>query len=239
MKRKSLSSLMILTLGLSLWIAQTAPAQSSPQEISRPGAPLGPDPFQIFFDEFGTGFYQVFNPITGQYGPIVNDPGTVVGGFLRFSLPEAVALGDVGIAGPQEGEICSETNFAPCSDGLRFILDNGLYYVQLFSEPPFGETPVPAADTGPPPDFSPTDFVGEIGTPDVFESFLYAAGPTPHTPPNSNFYNGVSDGRLGVPEPATIVLLGTALLSLGAAFRRGCSRTKRDIRKKGDKGVFQ
>jgi hypothetical protein len=172
----------------------------------------------MFFDEFGTGFYQVSDPATGQYGPIVNDPGTVVGGFLQFLLPEAVGLGDVGIAGPREGETCNATNFGTCSDGLRFIFDNGNYYLQYFSDLPFGETPLPLADTGFPADFEPTVFVDEIGTPDVFESFVYVAGATPHTPANSNFYNGVSDGR--IPEPATLVLLGTALVGLVAARRR-------------------
>jgi hypothetical protein len=186
----------------------------------RPGAPLGLDPFQMFFDEFGTGFYQAFNPITGQYGPIVNNPGTVVDGFLRFFIPEAVSLGDVGIAGPQEVEDCNEANFTSCSDGLRFIVENGIFYMQYFSDLPFGETPVPLADTGFPSDFAPSVFVNEIGTLDVFESFLYAAGPTPHAPTNSNFFDGVSDGRLGVPEPASMVLLGTALLVLGATLRR-------------------
>jgi hypothetical protein len=184
-----------------------------------PGEVFGPDPFQIFFDEFGTGFYQVFNPTTGQYGPIVNDPGTVVRGFLRYRLPEAVGLGDVAITGPAESETCASA--ADCSDGLRFILEGGVYYMQYFSDLPFGETPTPLADTGFPADF---DFLtsaraAETGTPDVFESFLYAAGPTPHTQANSNFYNGVSDGRLGVPEPASITLLGAALLGIGAALR--------------------
>jgi hypothetical protein len=131
----------------------------------RLGTALGPDPFQIFFDEFGTGFYQVFNPATGQYGPIVNDPGTVVGGFLRYRLPEAVGLGDVAITGPggTEPEPC--TSAANCSDGLRFIVEGGVYYMQYFSEPPFGETPVPLADTGFPADFAPTAFINETGTP--------------------------------------------------------------------------
>ena len=74
MKTRWISASAIL-LGLTMGFAE---ANASPGDV------LGPDPFQIFFDEFGTGFYQVFNPVTGQYGPIVNDPGAVVGGFLRF-----------------------------------------------------------------------------------------------------------------------------------------------------------
>lgn len=200
-----------ILLGLAMGFAE---ADASP------GNALGPDPFQIFFDEFGTGFYQVFNPTTGQYGPIVNDPGTVVGGFLRYRLPEVVGLGDVAITGAAEDETC--TSAANCSDGLRFIVEGGVYYMQYFSDPAFGETPSPLADTDFPADFnfSTSARVAETGTPDVFESVLYVAGPTPHTPANSNFYNGVSDGRLGIPEPATIALLGTALFGLGAALRR-------------------
>ena len=97
--------------------------------------------------------------------------------------------------------------------------------MQYFSELPFGETPVPLADTEIPENFAPTAFVNEVGTPDVFESFLYVAGPAPQTPANSNFYNGVSDGRLNVPEPTTIAVLATALLLLAALSR--CDKTRR------------
>jgi hypothetical protein len=218
--RWTLSCLIWLPLGLSVTDAQEAPIQAAPPVSSMPGAPLGPDPFRITFDEFGTGFYQVFNSTTGQYGPIVSDPGAVVGGFLRFLLPEAVGLGDVGIAGPREGETCSATNFGSCSDGVRVIFDNGSYYTQYSSDLPLGEVEaaIPLADTGFPADFAPTAFINETGTPDVLETFLYVAGPMPQTPANSNFYNGVSDGR--IPEPATIALLCAALFGLGAARRR-------------------
>jgi hypothetical protein len=196
-----LSSAMILAFGMSF--AQATPGQATP------GQAVGPDPFQIFFDEFGTGFYQVFNSTTGQYGPIVNDPGTVVGGFLRYRLPEAVGLGDVAIAAPDRSEPC--TTIANCNDGLRFIVDSGVYFMQYWSDPAEA-----LADTGPPPNFSVAHIgANETGPEDVFESFRYAAGPGPFA--TTNFYNGVSDGR--IPEPASLAILAVSLLGMGA-YRR-------------------
>ena len=128
----ALSTLIFATLCLSLNNGSAIAGPSATGQSQSPGAPLGPDPFQISFDEFGTGFYRVFNPATGQYGPMVNDPGTLVDGFLRFLVPEAVGLGDVGIAGPQEGEACSATSVGLCSDGLRFIFEGAAITCNTF-----------------------------------------------------------------------------------------------------------
>jgi hypothetical protein len=192
------------------------PVEGDPQEDRMPGTPIGSDPFQIFFDEFGTGFYQVFDSIAGQYGPIVNDPGMVVSGSLRYRLPEAVVAGDVAIRGPQSSEACTQMTVPSCSDGLRFVQDGSSFFIQFFSDRSSGDPADSLADTGLPSNFAPAAFVDETGMPEIFESFRYAAGPGPNA--FTNFFNGVSDGRLGIPEPATMVLFGTALLSLGGAL---------------------
>lgn len=195
-----------IILGLSM---------GSTQVHATPGQPLGrasPAPFRLSFDEYGDGFIQMIRP-NGSLGPAFSNPGFVSGGFLTYHLPDLVGGGDVAIAGP--GEPC--TSAADCSDGLRFY--NG-DFMQYFSQPEVG--PPVLADTGFPADFN-FSRIGatETGMPGVLETFTFGGG---H--PGANEYFGVSDGRLPVPEPATLVLLSTALLGLGAALRqrRGSGR---------------
>jgi hypothetical protein len=71
----------------------------------------------------------------------------------------------------------------------------------------------------PPFGFNPTVTVAEAGTVGLFETFLYVQGPGPAA--TTDFYVGVSDGR--IPEPPTMAMLGAALLGLGATvlWRRG------------------
>src|SRR6478672_8509801 len=77
------------------------------------GAPAGPDPFRLTFDENGNGTLQTFNPNTGAYNAPVNNPGFLMGGFLTYRLPEFVGSGDVGVLEPA----------GALSDGLRFLND--------------------------------------------------------------------------------------------------------------------
>jgi hypothetical protein len=48
--------------------------------------------FILTFDEAGNGSY------TQNAGPVVNDPGFILDGFLTYGLPEIVGPGDVGMA---------------------------------------------------------------------------------------------------------------------------------------------
>src|SRR4051794_10929093 len=94
---------LVLLLGLSGSLAHAGfdPGQRT---MGVTGAPGG-DPFRFTFDEQGNGFVQTFNPVTGQYGPAVNNPGFIdpATGFLTFRLPEFVVPGSVLIrGGPDE-----------------------------------------------------------------------------------------------------------------------------------------
>src|SRR5947207_474698 len=101
------------------------------------GAPAGPDPFRITFDENGNGVYAQFNTATGGYGPDVSSPGfltpapTATGFALTYALPETIGPGDVGINEPGGG----------LSDGLRFFNAGGAGFMQYFSD--FEGTPGP------------------------------------------------------------------------------------------------
>jgi hypothetical protein len=167
--------------------------------------------FMLNFDEAGNGSYQIYNQSSQTYDPPVNDPGFMLNGFLTYTLPEVVQLGDVGIAD------LSQTCTGPenCSDGLRFLQQplSTTVYMQFFSETGGGLL----ADTGLPADFKPA-FVGAI---EVGGNFQFIAGTGNAF--DTDFYNGVSDE---VPEPSSLSLVGTVLAAWGViSCRRKLGRT--------------
>ncbi len=162
-------------------------------QAAMPGAPPPDDPFKFTFDEWGNGFYQLENPVTGQYESPTASPGFFVGGFLTYQLPDEVVPGDVGVLEPGSNDVLS--------DGLRFLPNDFdvVSWMQFYSDK--DDAVLAPADTGFPGDFAPSYTCCEIG-PEGANYFVYGA--TGETGAVQNVYFGISDGK--IPEPATIVV---------------------------------
>jgi len=225
MNLSKLIVVLVLLLELSGSLAHAEPVLE-PGQSGAPGQRIvggtttaAADPFRIFFDEQGNGFYQIFNPTTGQYGPAVNDPGFIdpATGFLTYRLPQFVVPGPVLImGGPDEPANSTINGF---SDRIFFFDDatSGLMQYMSVREP--GEVGAPPADVSTFP-IDTTLFVNETG-PEGNNSFVYPGSGDPST---TNFFIGTSDGV--IPEPTSIILLATGmgLLAFGGWVQRHRAR---------------
>jgi hypothetical protein len=147
--------------------------------------------FTLAFDEHGNG---LLNGTTPDPGFLLVDP---LSGLLAlaYALPTAVGPGDVGVM-DSTGVI---------GDGIRFESVNGQSVMFFFSDNSDGVDAL--ADTGIPSG----NFQGFFVNENTDGSFQYLIT-------NNNSYFGQSDSE--VPEPSSLLLLGSGLMGLVGVARR-------------------
>jgi hypothetical protein len=175
-----------------------------------------PDPFIFNFDENGNGIISIDGgPFIRDDGSLQPDPSNGEKPALTYLLPASqipVEEGDLLIF-ESPGVLSDVIRFTDADGNLSFGTgDRMIFYSDL------DDADLALADTGFPSNLDLSSIsVNETG-PEGANGFSFG------TP---NVYNGISDGRLAVPEPATIPLLSTALLAVALALSIGGRRGKR------------
>jgi PEP-CTERM motif len=188
---------LVFTAGLWAVLGLVSDASSAP---SLPGDPLGSTSYVIAFNANGGGFYATLIPEGSIDG--VQNQGVILDGFLAFELPTAVITGDVAF----------ESNNGAIATGLRFLEENGAYYMEVFA--PYGY-PFAPSQTGFPSDFD-FSFVGGAAQGSMDYIAYYGSWINPSLSPHM-WYEGFAN----VPEPSTWAMMLAGFAGLGlAGFRR-------------------
>jgi PEP-CTERM motif len=206
-----------LAAGLAFVVGPSAWAQTV---LGMPGSAA--DNFLLHFDENGNASFVDTNGTSGTlHGTLKGVPGgsTLV---LQFTLPEPVVTGTVSFTEPGGGT----SDWLQFADASFSTAGTSFGSTMIYtSDLPEGGEVADLADTGPPPlpagnflacgvsTFCP----GEIG-PEGNNGFDYRPGGFGFPYPANNEYIGISDKK--IPEPASLALLGSAIMATGFAIRR-------------------
>lgn len=218
-----------LPIALAAGVIAAAGASAEPVHLVPPGLstqhPAGA--FLLRFDENGNATVAVDGGAsTPLHGTLLPDPANTdcpTCLALTYLLPESVSTGDVEVFDPDG---------VTTSDWLRFTDDTGdiagdpagagvrLIYYSLFG----GPTDTALADVPFPDNIgSQNSLSGPSETvSDGTSTFDYQPAGVPY--PANNEYIGISDEAAAVPEPASLVLLGSAAAAMGVLIRRRRSR---------------
>lgn len=209
LERRSTSKLALLCTAISFAAGVVSFGANAHAELLAGG---GSNTFFLTFDENGNGSYlqnglPTVHVLQGSLMPDAANGGVLA---LTYLLPETVITGDVRIPEPGGGD----------SDFLRFTNAAG-----TLSGAFTGDRLIYYSDAGD------SDLADIVGFPANLCSQNCNIGPTEQGPEGNNFFdwqpggvpypgNNEYKGFSDVPEPTSLVLLGSAIAAMGLAIRR-------------------